>query len=89
MGLQGVRHDSATITINYSHHCYIRFLDIIHFIAESLHAFTNLSLSPPFPVLSSHFLLSISITLTFGGLNSTYKEYHALFVFLYLIYYTY
>ena len=43
------------IRINYSHYFYIWFLDIIHFIAESLPVFTNLSLSPPFPVLSSHF----------------------------------
>ena len=87
--LQRVWHDWATITINYSHYFYIRFLDIIHFIAESLPAFTNLSLSPPFPVLSSHFSTLYFYNFDFFGLNSTYKEYHVLFVFLCLTYYTY
>ena len=62
---------------------YIKSPDIIHFIAESLNCFTNLSLSPLSLQVVATFLLSVSMSLTFH-LDSKYL-FHEVCVFIWLI----
>lgn len=66
---------------------YIRVSDLIQLIAESLYPFPNLSLIPPTPGPANYFA-----TLCFYEFNfykkSTYKRYHAIFVFVCLAYAT-
>ena len=62
---------------------YIKSPDIIHFIAESLNCFTNLSLSPLSLQVVATFLLSVSMSLTFYS-DSTYL-FHVVCVFIWLI----
>lgn len=71
--------------IRYSHHVFIRSSDLTHLIDESLCPLTNRNLLPPPQPVATTFQLSISMTLDFFSLDSTYKRCHALLVLLCLI----
>lgn len=66
---------------------YMRSLDFLHHITGSLHPLTNLSPFPPTPTPGNHHsILFLWVWFFFSSnLDSTYKWYHEVFVFLWLI----
>ena len=66
---------------------HIASSDLINLIAESVYLFSNFSLTPSPLAFGDHFYTPCNCELDFY-LGYTYKQYHAVFVFLILLYFT-